>query len=54
MNSDIKIIDLTPENTADYGVCGYKDVGKHKELRDKIEWFKKYYSKKLAIKTLFS
>lgn len=39
--NDIKIIDLTPENIADYGVCGYKDVNKHKELRNKIESAKK-------------
>ena len=32
----IKIIDLTPENIADYGVCGYKDINKHEELRNKI------------------
>jgi hypothetical protein len=28
-NDDIHIIDLTPDNIADYGVCGYKDVKKH-------------------------
>lgn len=54
MNNDIQIIDLTPENIADYGVCGYKDAGKHKELKNKIEWFNKYYSKGLKIKVLFS
>jgi hypothetical protein len=54
MNNDIEIIDLTPENIADYGVCGYKDVRKHKELRHKIAWFKEYYSKGLKIKVLFS
>ena len=53
-NTDIQIIDLTPENIASYGVCGYKDVGKHLELRRKIEWFKKYYSKGLRIKALIS
>ncbi|MDD2426215.1 MAG: YoaP domain-containing protein [Bacteroidales bacterium] len=53
-NTDIQIIDLTPENIADYGVCGYKDVGKHLELRRKIEWFKKYYPKGLRIKALIS
>jgi hypothetical protein len=37
--TDIEIIDLTPENIADYGVCGYKDVEKHLELRRKIDWF---------------
>lgn len=49
-----KIIDLTPENIADYGVCGYKDVKKHKELRKKIEWFKEYYPQGLRIKALIS
>jgi hypothetical protein len=32
-STDIQIINLTPENIADYGVCGYKDVKKHIELR---------------------
>lgn len=54
MNNDIQIIDLTPENISDYGVCGYKDVRKHKELRNKIAWFNEYYSKGLKIKVLFS
>lgn len=26
--SDAEIIDLTPDNIAAYGVCGYKDVNK--------------------------
>jgi hypothetical protein len=52
--SDITIVDLTPENIADYGVCGYKDLKKHVELRRKIDWFKEYYSKGLRIKVLFS
>jgi len=51
---DIEIIDLTPENIADFGVCGYKDVKKHPELRRKITWFKEYYPKGLRIKVLFS
>ena len=50
----IKIIDLTPENIATYGVCGYKDVRKHVELRNKIEWVKEYYPKGLRIKALIS
>ncbi len=53
-NNDISIIDLTPENIADYGVCGYKDVEKHLELRRKIQWFKEYYPKGLRIKALIS
>ena len=49
---DVEIIDLTPENIADYGVCGYKDVKKHLELRKKICWFREYYPKGLRIKAL--
>ena len=52
--SEPEIIDLTPENIADYGVCGYKDVRKHAELRKKINWFNAYYPKGLRIKVLFS
>ena len=52
--SDTKIIDLTPDNIADYGVCGYKNVEKHFELRKKIQWFKKYYPKGLRIKVIMS
>jgi len=54
MDSDIQIIDLTPDTIADYGVCGYKDVGKHLELRRKIKWFAKYYPMGLRIKALIS
>jgi len=50
----IKIIDLTPENIANYGVCGYKDVNKHVELRNKIEWVKEFYPKGLRIKAIIS
>ena len=52
--NDISVIDLTPENIAEYGVCGYKDIKKHVELRRKIEWFTKYYPKGLRIKALVS
>ncbi|MCW0483065.1 GNAT family N-acetyltransferase [Gaoshiqia sediminis] len=51
---EIQIIDLTPANIADYGVCGYKDLTKHVELRRKIAWFKEYYPKGLRIKTIIS
>jgi len=51
---DIEIIDFTPSTIADYGVCGYKDVDKHLELRRKIDWFKEYYPKGLRIKGLIS
>lgn len=51
---DMKIVDLTPENIGDYGVCGYKDSKKHIELMKKIEWFNKYYPMGLRIKALIS
>jgi N-acetylglutamate synthase-like GNAT family acetyltransferase len=47
-----EIVDLTPENIADYGVCGYKDVGKHVELQRKIEWFRRYHPLGLRIKAV--
>lgn len=53
-NDDIEIIDFTPSNIADYGVCGYKDVDKHIELRRKIDWYKEFYPKGLRIKGLIS
>jgi len=52
--TDIEIINLTPENIAEYGVCGYKDVEKHLELRRKIDWVKQYYPKGLRIKAILS
>jgi hypothetical protein len=52
--TDVEILDLTPENITSYGVCGYKDVEKHLELRKKIAWFRKYYPKGLRIKALIS
>lgn len=52
--TDIQIFDLTPENIADFGICGYKDMKKHLELRRKIDWIKKYYPKGLRIKALLS
>lgn len=52
--TNVEIIDLTPENIADYGVCGYKDSKKHLELRRKIDWFKEFYPKGLRIKAILS
>lgn len=54
MMENIQIIDLTPENMADFGVCGYKDAKKHKELRNKIEWLRAYYPLGLRIKALLA
>jgi len=51
---DITIIDITPENIAEYGVCGYKDANKHIELRKKMEWVARYHPKGLTIKAIIS
>lgn len=51
---NVEIMDLTPDNIADYGICGYKDVKKHLELRRKVDWYRKYYDKGLRIKALIS
>lgn len=48
----IKIIELTPDTLTDYGVCGYKDAGKHVELRKKIDWYRDYYQKGYRIKAV--
>jgi N-acetylglutamate synthase-like GNAT family acetyltransferase len=48
--SNVRIVTLTPENISDYGLCGYKDVKKHVELKRKIEWYAKYRLKGLTIK----
>ncbi|MCO5252120.1 MAG: YoaP domain-containing protein [Candidatus Kapabacteria bacterium] len=53
-NKDFEIIDLTPENIAQYGVCGYKDINKHLELQRKVEWVSKYYPKGLRIKAIIT
>lgn len=50
--NNFQIIDLTPDNIAQYGVCGYKDINKHLELQRKVAWFEKYYPKGLRIKAI--
>lgn len=51
---EFKILDLTPDSIADYGVCGYKDAKKHPELQKKIDWFTQYFPKGLRIKVISS
>jgi len=53
-NQTLNIINLTPENIAEYGVCGYKDVKKQVELRRKIQWFTENYPGGLRIKALIA
>ena len=51
---DIQTINITPDNISQYGVCGYRDLKKHEELRRKIAWFSEYYPKGLRMKVLIS
>ncbi len=50
MKKDVEIVNLTPENITNYGVCGYKNAEKNLELQKKIDWLKKYYPLGLRIK----
>ena len=43
----MELLDLTPNNFADYGVCGYKDTRKHIELRKKLTGSKSIIQKVL-------
>ncbi|MEI6091971.1 MAG: GNAT family N-acetyltransferase [bacterium] len=52
--TDFEIIDITPSNIAEYGICGYKDAKKHLELRKKIKWIEEYYPKGLRIKAVIA
>lgn len=54
MQNNFNIIDLTPQNIAQYGVCGYKDVEKYVALRNKIKWFNEFYPQGLRIKALLT
>ena len=49
-----QIVTLTPENILEYGFCGYKDAGKHKEMQNKAAWYREYYSLGLRIRALVS
>lgn len=48
------IVDLTPDNVGQYGLCGYKDAKKHVELQRKIDWFRDLYPRGLRIKAMIA
>jgi L-amino acid N-acyltransferase YncA len=50
----ISIIDVHPGQLANYGVCGYKNIGKQKELQNKIDWYEENYGDGLRIKLLLT
>jgi GNAT superfamily N-acetyltransferase len=50
---DISIIDTTPKNIGEYGICSYKDV-RQEGFSRKIEWMKARQPEGLRVKTLYS
>jgi len=50
---EIKIIDITPDNILDYGICGYKNISRE-GYPEKVSWIEKNYSKGLRIKSLLT
>lgn len=51
--SDTSIIDMTMDNIAQYGVCGYKST-KKPGLPEKMKWLRDRFAEGLRIKTLYS
>lgn len=50
---DIQIIDITPENIRQYGICGYKNLKKD-GYPQKISWIENNYPKGLRIKSILT
>ena len=50
---EIKIIDITPYNILDYGICGYKNM-KREGYPEKVSWIKENYPKGLRIKSILT
>ncbi len=50
---EVQIIDTTPDNVLEYGVCGYKNI-KKPGLIEKVGWLKTHFSEGVRIKTLYS
>ncbi len=51
--SEPKIIDITPENVLDYGICGYKNL-KREGYPEKVSWIEKNYRNGLKIKSILT
>lgn len=49
----VEIIDTTPDNVLEYGVCGYKNI-KKPGLPQKVAWLKSHFSEGITIKTLYA
>jgi len=51
--NEIKIIDITPDNILEYGVCGYKSL-KKEGFPEKVAWLTENYPKGLRIKSILT
>lgn len=51
--NDIEIIEITPDNILQYGICGYKNI-KKEGYPEKIFWIKENYTKGLKIKSILT
>ncbi len=51
--SNLKIIEATPENVHEFGMCGYKNL-KMEGYRRKIEWTKERFKEGMKYKVLYS
>ena len=49
----VKIIETTPDNILEYGVCGYKNINRP-GYPEKIEWFQDRFREGLKIRTLIA
>ena len=49
----VRIVDTTPTNIFDYGICGYKSMNRP-GFPEKVEWLKARFSEGLRVKTLYS
>lgn len=50
---NVKVIEITPDNILQYGICGYKNVERD-GYPEKISWIGKNYSKGLRIKSILT
>ena len=53
ISENLKIVDTTPENIIDHGICGYKSL-KTPGFQEKVNWYKERFNEGLRIKSLFS
>jgi hypothetical protein len=49
----VKVIEITPENVKEYGICGYKST-KKEGYPEKVSWIEENYQKGLRIKSILS